>query len=105
MISDPIRRPPQRHCSSDILRACAPLALMTSAVHHRLDRNTLTNIQRADALGSADLMPADGIHCDVQAGNANRNLSGRLHTIGMQRNARLGSDARDFLNRLDGAYL
>src|SRR5689334_16149992 len=45
LIGDPLRGPRQRHRARDILRARAPLALMASAVHHRLERCSLANVQ------------------------------------------------------------
>ena len=48
----------ERHDAADVLRAAAATPLLSTAEHHRLDAHALAHHERADALGSTELVAA-----------------------------------------------
>ena len=72
------------------LGAGAQAALLPAAEDQRPRRaDTLAQIQSADALGGAELMPADGDEVGTQCIRAERELQKGLHRVGVQQRAGL----------------
>ncbi len=77
------RRATERHRAGDVLGAGADAELLSAAVDDRLDDVTVAHDQRADPLGRADLVAADGEQGAADGVEVDRDLAERLHAVGM----------------------
>ena len=71
----------------------------------RTQIEALADVQRADALGSVNLVRAHRIEIAAARADVHRNLARRLHAVRMHRYARRARDGRDFFDGLDHAQL
>ena len=71
----------------------------------RLEGQALANIQRADTLGCAEFVAADGEKVDAQLTHADRNAAGRLDAVGVEESAGGTREGGDLAHRLQDAGL
>ncbi len=89
--------------TGNVLGARAAVALVVAAEQNRLERNTLANIERADALWRSELVPADGVEIDSDFTNVHGKAAGNLNAVRVKYNAGGSRNRRDFAHRLDDA--
>src|SRR5579872_7145431 len=95
VIDDPLCSTAQADRAGDIFSTRTPVALMMAAMHHRGERSSLADVQRADPLGRIKFVTGDGIHVDAQGRDVDWNFSGGLHAIRMHHRAGLARDLGD----------
>src|SRR5476651_2236413 len=88
-------------------RAGAETALLAAAVDHGDETyaRLATDIERADALGSVNLVAGDAHQVDVHRLDIDRDLADGLGGIGMEESLLLAADLADLGQRLDDANL
>jgi hypothetical protein len=68
----------------------------------RLDLNTRTNIERADAFWAVEFVARHGQEIDTEFSHLRRDLSHGLGRIGMEKNSVLPRNPADLCNWLNG---
>ena len=91
--------------AGNVFRAGAAVALAVPAVHQRSQAHALAHVQRADALGPANLVRGKREQLHAELVDVDRHLAGRLHGVGVERDAGFGSDAADLFDGLQRAQL
>ena len=91
--------------TGDILGARPDAVLLPAAMNDRFNQPAIPNDQRADALGCAKLVTRQGKQGYGEMPEVDRDLSERLHAVGVQGHARGRTSCRDLRHRLDGANL
>ncbi len=85
--------------------AAADVALLAAAVRQRGHVDLAAYDQRADAVGSADLVAGERERVDAGGREVDGDGTDGLHGVGVHRDAVLGGDRDDLLDRLEGADL
>ena len=83
----------------NVQRAGAHAALVAAAVHLRGElhaRILAPDVERADALGSVDLVAGERQQVDVVCDHVDRNFADRLRGVGVEQDAALLADLADF---------
>src|SRR5579863_6321443 len=78
---------------------------MMAAEGDRLQRNPLAGVQRADTLGGAELMSADGVKVDSEFANVDRNSSRHLDPVRVEHGSTGARHLRDLADRLKSSGL
>ena len=95
----------QAHDGGEVLSAgTAPLFLRT-AVHENIRQNALFDIQGADALGRMEFVTGKRQQIDPQSLHIDRNVTDRLHRIGVEPRAVGMGNGGKLRNGLHGADL
>ncbi|KOT06413.1 hypothetical protein DM77_1168 [Burkholderia mallei] len=76
---------------------------MACAVNQRLEPDSLSNVERADALRRVELVTGDRQQIDAERIDVGRDLADRLGRVRVKPDAVLAGDRADILDRLNGA--
>ena len=91
-----------------VCRAAAQAALLTAAVHLRFETDTriaAADVESADALGAIHLVRAEAEQVNSHFLDIERNLAGRLGSIGVKKHAAFLAQSADGADRLKRADL
>ena len=89
--------------AGNVFSAGSDAALVMSAVEKLTKTCAATNVKCADAFGRVELVAGDGEKIDAKSVDVERNFSGGLHGVGVEKDIVLRGDLSDLLERLNGA--
>ena len=100
----PRRRPDAGH-AGDVLGAAAAIALVLAAGHGRHQARAPADPQRAGSFRAVELVRRERQQIHAKRAHVDRDLSHRLHRVGVEEGAVLVRDRREVGDRLDRADL
>ena len=93
------------HDGGNILRAGALAALLRAALDEACQGDALAGVQHAGALWAVELVRGERQQVDVLRLDIDGQMTGRLHSVGVEQHARRAADCADLADRQNGADL
>src|SRR5579875_1021494 len=103
--SGEFKRGGEGHGTGDVLGAGAAVALLASAMEDGFGGDPGAQVERADALGRAELVAAEGDSVSAEVRDADGESAAGLHGVGVEGDAVCVCHPADFGDRLDRADL